>query len=207
LQLFLLYLLLRGPLRRFVMVFLYSAVYLGVTIVEEFVFHEVGRDSALYRTLYWTDEIALDLLLFLLVIVLTYQALEGSPIRAVAGRMLGGVVVAALVLPFVLFYRYELFSTRWLNGATQILNFGAAVMNMALWTALIGNKKRDRQLLTVSAGLGVAVAGAAIGFGLRQFTVAGGGAREVVNLLLLPFIHVVGVFIWCWAFRPRAARA
>jgi hypothetical protein len=86
-----------------------------------------------------------------------------------------------------------------------VLNFGAAVMNLALWTALIGNKKRDRQLLTVSAGLGVAVAGAAIGFGLRQFTVVGGGAREVVNLLLLPLIHVVGVFIWCRAFWPRPA--
>ena len=40
-------------------------------------------------------------------------------------------------------------------------------MNLGLWTALIGTKKRDPLLLTVSAGLGVAVTGAAIAFGLQ----------------------------------------
>jgi hypothetical protein len=149
--------------------------------------------------------VVLLLLLFLLVITFTYQALENSPLRGPAGRLLGLVLALAVALPFVIFYRYGLFTTRWFNGTGQMLNFGAAVMNLALWAALIGNKKRDRQLLTVSVGLGVTVAGSAISFGLRSFTITTTEiTRELANLFGQA-AHVAGVFIWCWAFWKKPA--
>ena len=77
-------------------------------------------------------------------------------------------------------------------------------MNLALWTALIASKKRDPQLLTVSAGLGVLVTGAAISFGLRHFIPAG-GFRWIPDLFLM-LTHLGGVLIWVAAFRRRQTK-
>ena len=96
-------LLLRGSFRRYPLVLVYCVLQLAATVAEEYVFRTFGEPSVLYHRLYWTDEISLDLLLFLLVIVLTYQALEGSPLRTGMGRLLGAVLVIVLVVPFLLF--------------------------------------------------------------------------------------------------------
>jgi hypothetical protein len=209
LQILLIILLLRGFARPYFPLLAYGLIQLGVTVLEWVVFYQAGPTSPAWRTLYWTDEIVLDLSLFLLVIAITYRALDGSALRAPIGRLLAGVVIVVAVLPFVLFYRYTLFATRWFNATAQMLNFGAAIMNLGLWAALIGNKRRDRQLLAVSIGLGVAVAGSAISFGLRTFTMNMiGTPRELANLFG-QLAHVIGVFIWCWAFwrLPKAQPA
>ena len=203
LQIFLLVLLLRGYFRRYVMLGTYCVVQLVITTVEELVFHYQGAKSPLFSHLYWTDEVIVDLLLFLMVIVLTFRALEGSPLRSQAARLLGGVVVAALVLPFLLYFRRGVFTPFWFNGTAQMLSFGAAIMNLALWTALVGNRNRDARLLTVSAGLGLAVTGAAVYYGLRVFTRRGGILNEDLLDLFKSASHVASVLIWCWAFLPR----
>jgi hypothetical protein len=98
------------------------------------------------------------------------------------------------------------FSTAWFDGTSQLLNFGGAIMNLGLWTALIGIKKRDPLLLTVSAGLGVAVTGAAIAFGLRRFTPPDSTAQQLADLFKT-VTYLASVAIWCWAFRPRARKS
>lgn len=199
--------LLRGSFRRYPLLLAYCVVQLAVTVAEEYVYRVFGQGSAVYGKLYWTDEVTLDLLLFLMVITLTYRALEGSPLRAGMGRLLGAVVTLVLVVPFVLFSARRL-SNVWFYGTSQLLNFGAAVMNLGLWTALIGTKKRDPLLLTVSAGLGVAVTGAAIGFGLRRFmpSISTGTPQQLTDLFKT-ITYLASVAIWCWAFRPRARKS
>jgi hypothetical protein len=204
LQIILLFLLLSGGLRKFPLLFLYAVVQLLATMAETTVRRQFGIRAAQYVQLYWADEILLDLLLFLMVIAFTYQALEGNPLRAKTGKFLATVVVLAVVAPFLLYYHRVLFTTPWFNGTSQWLNFSAAIMNLALWTALLSNKKRDPQLLTVSIGLGVAVTGAAMSFGLRQFMTRGYG-RQFADLVGV-LTSLAGVFVWCWAFRPAWLR-
>ena len=196
--------LLRGPFRRYPILLLYCVLQLAATVTEEYVLRVFGDTSVLFSKLYWTDEVTLDLLLFLMVIVLTYQALEGSALRKGMGRLLGAVLMIVLVVPFVVF-KARRFSSAWFDGTSQLLNFGGAIMNLGLWTALIGTKKRDPLLLTVSAGLGVAVTGAAIAFGLRRFTPPESTAQQLVNLFKT-ITYLASVAIWCWAFRPAARK-
>jgi hypothetical protein len=87
----------------------------------------------------------------------------------------------------------------WFHGASQFLNFAAALMNLVLWTALLGTGKRDPQLLTVSAGLGISVTGAAIFYGL--LTIYRSDALGLCYVLA----HMACLPIWCWAFRPATA--
>lgn len=198
-------LLLRGPFRRYSLLLAYCVMQLAVAVTEEYVYHVFHENSTLFVRLYWTDEVSLDLVLFLMVIMLTYRALEGSPLRVGMGRLLGAVLILVLVVPFVVF-KARRFSNPWFDGTSQLLNFGAAIMNLGLWTALIATKKRDPLLLSVSAGLGVAVTGAAIAFGLRRFTPPGGTTQQLANLFKT-VTYLASVAIWCWAFRPRARKS
>ena len=198
-------LLLRSNFRKYPLLLVYSLIFFAATLAELIVYHTEGVKSVHYRYLYMTDEAVIDLMLFLMVIAMTYQAMGDNPMRAKVGRLLAIVFVGTIILPFVLF-RGPIFRSRWFNETSQMLNFGAAIMNLALWTALLANRKRDALVLSVSAGLGVAVTGAAITYGLLHFRWAyRGPGMELVNLIK-SLANMVSLVIWCWAFWPFGKR-
>jgi hypothetical protein len=196
-------LLLRSNYRRYPLLLVYSLIFFAATLAESLVLRAApdGLKSATYRYVYRTDEVIIDLLLFLMVIMMTYKAMGENPLRAKIGRLLGIVVTGVVLLPFVLFR-----GPQWFNETSQMLNFGAAIMNLALWTALLGNRKRDSLLLSVSAGLGVAVTGAAITYGLHHFKWASHGTPRQMVDLIKSLAHMGSLLIWCWAFWPATRR-
>jgi len=214
LQFVLIFLLIRGPFRKYLVFSIYAIASLAASIVEVFVMHQAHPSAALFRKIYWSDEVLTDLLLFLTVISLIYLAVESNPLRAKTGRLLAGIVVIVLILPFILFHAPFLTDPKqwtpawgkWFNSTSQILNFGAAIMNLGLWTALLSSKRRDGQLTMVSIGLGVAVAGQAIGFGVRHFIPDTSGLRQIPDLFM-SLTHAFSVFLWCWAFWRSASRS
>ncbi|MGH9592605.1 MAG: hypothetical protein ACRD5L_05900, partial [Bryobacteraceae bacterium] len=146
---------------------------------------------------YGTD-LSVDLLLFVVVIIFTYQIMEDSPLRAKVRKVLAMIAVGAIVVPFILFSS-ALFTRAWYNSTIQLFNFGAAVMNLGMWTAVIARKTRDRQLMLVCAGLGIAVAGNAALWGMRRFTT---GDAQIAANLLIQIMYLIKLGIWIWAFRP-----
>src|SRR5579863_3083931 len=104
-------LLLRGPFRKFWPVLGYVLWELlsnaALTSFGLFNSGAITNTNAaagrLYARLYWANDVIVDLLRFLLVIMLTYKATAGGARRVSSGRILGGIAVAALVLPFLLF--------------------------------------------------------------------------------------------------------
>jgi hypothetical protein len=226
--------LLFGPVRKFWVVLLYVSWELvatvGLTSVDLLVKGTAQVDHAaqtganrLYAQLYWTNDVIVDLLRFALVAVLIYKVVGSS--KPLLGRMLGGLVLAMIVLPFELFqpvwhYRprgpsldgassllnfgaaiFETYPTgKWFNSTSQLLSFGAAIMNLILWGALIQSKKRDPQILAVSVGLGILVTGTAVSYGLRHFSPE--GSFTAVFNLLLNLTQLAAWLIWCRAFWP-----
>jgi hypothetical protein len=199
LLLVLLILLLRGPFHKYPLILAYCVIQLVLTAGENYFFHQ--KSKKIYTMLYWTDEIVLNLVLFLMVITFTYRALGDSPLRATMGKLLSAVCVVVLALPFLVFKGPAFNSTPWFNHASQLLSFGAAILNLGLWSALVSNRRRDPQLLAVSAGLGIAVTGAAISYGVR-----GSFSKEWLWVpdVFMSATFVICVFIWCWAFRPKS---
>jgi hypothetical protein len=204
-------LLLLGPYRKFRVVLVYVAweliATLSLTIID-LLFNGPSQLAKWYARLYWSNDVVVDLFRFLLVILLTYRAASdrvsaGSPGRLVAGRALGGVLAVVLVLPFLLFHpTFRPWPTSaWFNSTSELLNFGAAIMNLVLWGTLLATRKRDLQLVSVSAGLGVVVAGAAISYGLRHLLPP--SAASVPNVFLM-LTQLAGWAIWCRAFWPAA---
>ncbi len=155
-----------------------------------------------YAHLYWTNDVMVHLLRFLLVIIFTYQAIGQSTARAALGRLLGGVVIVVVLLPFLLFHPHftPWPQNAWFYSNGEFLSFGAAIMNLVLWGALIASKQRERQLLTVSSGLGVVVTGEAIAYGMRHFIPL--GTFRFLPSIFLILTQIAGWTIWCRAFWP-----
>jgi hypothetical protein len=207
-------LLLRGPFRKFWALLVYVVWELiSLLILASFDLINnaatVGANASgpairLYSRLYWSNDVIVDVLRFLLVIWLTYRATSGGPKRTSIGRMLSGIVVVALALPFLLFPMFPMGpkawpEASWFNSTSELLNFGAAIMNLVLWGVLLADRKRDPQVTVVSVGLGVVVTGAAISYGLRHLIPF--EAVFIPNLFLM-LTQLAGWSIWCKAFWP-----
>jgi len=200
-------LLLMGPRRKFWAV----GVQAGWTVLGTFgmTLFDLYRTSAqrpLYSHLYWTDEIIHDLLLFVVVIALAHQAAPPGPLRRKIDRLL---MVAAIGVVALLFFVFHLRFTPWptsksFNSMAETLNFGAAIMNVALWGALVASRDRDPQLLKVSAGLGIRVSGMAMFYGVRHLFPPG-DSPFIPNVLLI-LVQLAGSAVLCLAFWPDATR-
>jgi hypothetical protein len=201
LELYLAVLLLRGPFRKYPTFFVYVLGLLIGDSFEAFAFYHGGHDSRNYRTFYWSDEITAALLLFLVVIMFTYEALRDNPLRPKAAKILGTIAVLTLASPFVLFHS-RVFTYKWFNSTDQMLNFGAAIMNLVLWGALLANRRRDPQLLTISMGVGLAATSAAVVWGARLW-VADPNRWPLDTFAVL--MHAASLLLWCWAFRPKSS--
>ncbi|HLX45363.1 MAG TPA: hypothetical protein VKR43_18080 [Bryobacteraceae bacterium] len=207
-----------GPFRYYWVVFAYAAWELIATVaftVADLKYHGTAQVAKSARTLaqiwyarlYWANDVLVDLFRFVLVIVLIYRISTGK--KQVSARTLTILVLIMMVLPFVLFHpRFNPWpAAAWFNSTSELLNFGAAIMNLMLWTALIASRNRDPQFLMVSAGLGVVVTGSALSLGVRHLiSGASGGAA---GYLLLNITQLIGWLIWCVAFKPvrRPAKA
>jgi hypothetical protein len=204
LNIVLLVLLLRGFLPKYSLLFVYNLAQFLIVLVER-VLSQGGPGSAdLFTRVYWTSEIIWDFLLFLLVIELINRALAGRPEREFARKILLIVLVAVVVLPFLLFHDRPRFESRWFSGASQLINFGAAIMTLVLWGALIASRNRDILLMRVCAGLGLTVAGAAFAWGIRQLATGRTEMATDVRTIADVFAavtYILGLALWCWAFR------
>ena len=230
-------LLLLGPTRKFWVVLLYVSWELlataGLTLADLLVGGTSQVDNAaqsdanrFYAQLYWTNDVIVDMLRFVLVVVLIYKVVGSS--KPTLGQVLSALVAAMLVLPFALFHPFRQYRPRkgsymsskllnfgstlfqtypaveWFNSTSQLLSFGAAIMNVILWGALIQSKKRDPQILAVSLGLGILVTGTAVSYGFRHF--APEGQFTAVFNLFLNLTQLAAWLIWCRAFWPAPRR-
>ncbi len=205
LQFALLALLLRRSFRRYLTFSLYVAASCAGDVVETIAYYHLGWKSAGYRQVYWTNHIALDLLLFFVVIAFIYDALRESPLRPKAAKVLGIIALAGLVLPFALLPNHHSdhhgpFTSQWFNHVRQILNFAAAIMNLVLWGALLSNRRRDAQLVSLSVGLGILTSSAAIAWGVRRLLSEEN--RTPVDIFLT-IAHIASVILWCSLFRTK----
>ena len=210
----LLLLLIRGPDRKFRALAVYAAwEFLGPLGLTIFDLRRTPTQNVLYNHLYWMDEIAADLLLFSVIILLARRATPEGPLRRKIDRLLAAAAGVVLTLPFLIPHpAFDPWPTnKWFNTMAEILIFGAGIMNLALWDALIASRHRDPQLLRVRAGLGIRVAGMAMAYGVRH-SVPPGTARFLPNILLLLVqlggsLIIGGSLILCWAVWPMAKRS
>ncbi len=205
-----------GPTREYCVVLLYVSWELlataGLTLADLLVngTAQVGQVTQTearryYARFYWTNDVIVDLLRFVLLTVLIYKVVESS--RPLLGRVLTGLVLVMVILPFPLYHpTFDPYPhAKWFNSTSQLLNFGAAIMNLILWGALIQSRKRNPRILALSIGMGILVTGTAISYGLRHLVPE--GAFTALFNLFLNLTQLAAWLIWCRAFWPARKAA
>lgn len=195
--------LLRGPYRRFPVIFVYIIAYFLTTVAEipvYIAFYAGVKGARGFRVkLYWVDEGILQLLVFAVVMSLIYEASSrvGSRRLVRAGLSVGAVVFAGV--SFLLHYSPHVNLSVWMTPWTRDLSFCSTVLDVALWFLLIASRKKDTLLLMLSGALGIQFTGEAIGGSLRYLSTSTVvvGAGDIL-IVLADFICL---YIWWQAFR------
>jgi hypothetical protein len=187
-----------GAHRRYRLLFVFCLLLLCSAVVETAASLSPNGSFVLtqqYRLFYWTNESIFQFLTFLLMISLIHRALDGIRIRA-ALCLFVALAVILVVGTFVGFSGVTFTNYRWMTPLSRNLSFCSALLNFVLWSALLRQRRRDPQLLTVCAGLGLATTGKAIGHSLRKVSTS----SVVVGDLLIVVTSLLCLYLWWYAF-------
>jgi hypothetical protein len=197
----------RGEYKKYPFVFVYCLLYLVTVTAEALVFAGAVPLSGLSRAVfYYRVNAARDFTLFAVVVSLIEQTMRDKPYRLRIRYLLGAL---AGVSVFLSLYIHSVARTYnlWMTQVVRDLSFGSSVLTFVLWSLLIVARKKDRQLLMLTGGLGVQFTGEAIGQSLRQLSAESGffaAHRHSILLagnLLASASHLIQIYVWWHAFR------
>jgi hypothetical protein len=203
--------LLRGGYRKFPLVFVYSILNFLATVVEVpatvAFYRGVAGAEKTFASYWWNNEAVFQVLNYLVVMSLIYQATAELRTRRVLRVSLFAGAILFAGVTFIVHYDPTLATGLWMTPWTRDLNFCSAVLDLALWALLIGRREKDEQVLLLSGGMGVQFTGEAIGGSLRQLAQKDRSlllARSGSVIMLLS--NLVLLFVWWRAFRPARQR-
>jgi hypothetical protein len=190
---------LRGAYHRYGVLFGYTIVLFVTSAVEAAAFYWPSY-AAIPSTDYWVFDSIRQALLYVVVISLILSASDRSAKRASIGRLLitGSVLFAALSL----YFTYNRGLDFWMTQFSRNLGFLAVILNLILWAALLKHRRPDQTLLMVSGGMGIQMAGKAIGHALRQLS----PHTVTTGNLVIVLSHLFCLYVWWQAFRKPSER-
>jgi hypothetical protein len=203
LQAAVIHVLIKGPLRRFPVLFGYAIVLLLTTVVDATAYFNGPEFRAAFREYYWIDEIIRWASFFILVLSLIAQALSGSPRH---GKVLGLLTLASVMVAGLsawCLYDPAAKLSGWMTEVVRNLAFFASILNLIMWSAMVRSRKTRLDLLLISSGLGLETTGDAIAQSIRPFfTRSTIWIPNIFNILT----HLACLLIW-WRALQRSNRA
>jgi hypothetical protein len=192
----------RHHLRTYSILFINLLVLLFTVVIDSAYFF--GQEAVGYsetaRTVYFINDLLRQAMVYILVISLILRAVEGSARFQWVGRWL---VLAAFLLAagsFLVHWDTDRFVAMMTNVIRNV-SLVAMLMNLLLWVLLVRKRTSDRTLLLVTTGLGLQMAGEAMGQSLRLINAAAAAWGNVVLILA----HLLCLAVWYSAFKRRPA--
>lgn len=154
---------------------------------------------------YWCDDFVRQLSLFLVVISLLYVAAGNSP-GTKRLRKQATVAVVVMAIASGLYFRGEPLGT-WATEVVRNVSFAVVIVNVVLWSALIRSGAPERLPLMLSAGVGLQMAGEAMGQALRSSPMASRFPFVImIGNLILILSHILCLLTWLHALRADERR-
>lgn len=186
--------LLRGPYRHFKTFFVYAIALFLSTVAATAEFYGRGKWHR-PSFFYWTGDVVVQVLVYVVVISLIYQATRtGNRQKGARCALIGGAIAFVL---FSLYLTWNPTFGRWMTQLSRNLGFAAVILNLLLWAALIKSSQVNRTLLMLSGGFGIEMAGQAIGHSFRQIS----RSFILTGDLIIVVTHLICLYIWWQAFR------
>ena len=186
--------LVRGGQEGFRFLLVYLTVLFLVTVLSATALYSPAAQVRAARW-YWLLDALLQALILLVVLSLTHSALGPRENKTSLGRMLW--VGAGLFVLASLYFTWDPRIGYWMTAVSRNLGFLAVVLNLVLWAVLIQFQRSNRVLLMVTGGMGIQMAGKAIGHALRQLA----KTTELPGNLIIVLSHLLCLYIWWQALR------
>ncbi|MBI3681822.1 MAG: hypothetical protein HY235_15690 [Acidobacteria bacterium] len=198
LQVLLISSLMRGPYRKYPLLLAFAVGDVLGSVVGAAALFDLGRWTEQTAKYYWMADGVQYTLLFACQVHLLSKTIDDRQSR---GRLLyivlGGVCFAA----FAAWQSYAPRPSLWMTQLIRNLSFGSMLVNLMLWTMLA--RRPARQLLLITAGFGIHLAGGAIGHSLRQLS----PSLVTAGNLILIGSYLLCLFILWQAIRMPAAQS
>jgi hypothetical protein len=152
------------------------------------------------RSAYWILSLSMQLCGVLLLLTLTHRAGQHrADIRRTVTLLSIGFLLA-LIGSSAFHYPVALqgLPNRWMTFVSRDIAFVSTLMNLVLWSFLVGNRKRDQTVLLISAGLGLQCTIDAMGHALRFFP---NEVRDAGNLVISAG-SILTSYVWYRIFQP-----
>ena len=198
-----------GAYRRFPFILPYVVTDFLTSVIEiqpgvAFSSIATAERKRIYSEIFWWNERVIQVLVFLIVLGMVYQATLGVRTRR---TLLAGLIAATILfagITFAIHFDPHVQTAGWIVHWTRDLNFGSAILDLVLWAILLTSRDKDTRLLMMAAGLGIQFTGAAIGHALMVMGLSETGQIIVGDLTYLTSLACL--YIWWTALRqPRKA--
>lgn len=183
------------------LVLIYAVVLFLTTVVETSALVQRGDWAGIAQTYYWLGELIRQVLIFAIIISLAYRRLTSVPeLRKHRPALLG--FAALLVVISVAASSGPTPNSRF-TDASRNLSFCAMVLNLVLWGILIRDRVRSHpESLLISGGLGIQMAGQAIGQSMRQMWQISRNLVWVGNWVIV-LSHLLSLYVLWRAMAPE----
>lgn len=195
----------RGFCRTFVFLTVYLSILFITGVVDLTFFVDAGNwgNTDLGSAVYWADDTLRQVALLLVVVSMIYRTSAHSR-SAAAQRRIFAIALAVVALASFLFYHQHQV-TRWLTPIMRNLSFMAVIFNLIVWMG-VARGTLDRSVALISAGIGLQMAGEAVGQSLRVISLSQyHGSFFIINTanLFLSLSHLLCLYVWMRALRIR----
>lgn len=204
--------LLRGKWRQFPLIFAFVIAEFLVWVAQipafwAVSFHGTPAARSWSARIYDRGEVFLEFFTFLVVISLIFRATALLQSRRL---MRVGCVAGAILfvgISFWLHYNPGISPGLWVTPWTRDLNAGTTVLDLALWSLLMAQRRPDDRLMLLSGALGIQFTGAAIGHSLRSLATHYHAWPTMIGGKVVVVSSLIRVYLWVRAFRaaPQAA--
>jgi hypothetical protein len=184
------------------MLFLYIVSLLCTTLADIFFYLTLTDNPAALSASFWMVELIRQSALFALVVAFLAEQLRYQRAR----RTLSYITVLGAIVFWggsLLFYRQPLLNL-WMTQVVRNLSFSSAMLTLILWFMLVSQRGRDMTKLLIIGGLGLQMAGEAIGQSIRQLQLS--AVTFWMGNIIVVLAHFLCLAIWWQALARRKAR-
>ena len=189
---------LKGPFRRYPLIFAYLIFCLLSTVAQFSFKHYFGPRSKEFIRAYWTCDFVGTLLVLIIIINLIRTAMEGHKYRSpVYWGLLSGVVSMAVVSSILMRSFSGFGFGKWMTEVGRNYYFAAVLLNAMLWSTLMRSNSENKQLYLLTSGLGLKLTGAAVAHALRVTNTM----VFVASQFVIPVAYLLHLYIWYVALK------
>ena len=191
--------LLQGTWRTYPAVLVYMLCTTATLLIEITAGWIIGVSNRTFILLYYGNEITRQAAMLCVVVSLAIALAPAGRVRRTSQRLI--LVGWALLWVGSLYLLQDPGLRTWMIAAIRNIAFGTAALNLIVWFGLASRPEKDIPRLLIAGGLGVQLAGDALGQAAQQ--AFSGTNMAIVGQIIIVLAHLLSLLIW-WQALSRS---